>query len=134
MKAIQRLVQYFLIVAILLATVGFRVNSHYCPITKERSIHFFSQPDCCCGVPSNSDGYNKPCCKNLSYYYKADLQSLDKDTKQVAKAFKHLAGNQDAVYFQVHIRPVAIAKEPFYTLPPPRSGRTIGILYQIFLL
>ncbi len=134
MKVMQRLVQYCLIVAILLATVGFKVNSHYCPITKEKTTHFFLQPNCCCVETTNGEGYKKSCCENISSYYRADLQSIEKDTKQEAKIFKHLPGKQDAVYFQVHIRPVTLAKEPFYTLPPPSSGRTIGILNQTFII
>lgn len=134
MKEIQRLVQNCLIVAVLLATVGFKVDSHYCPITKQKTFHFFSQPDCCCIGTTTTNGYNKSCCENLSAYYKADLQSLEKSSKQEFKIFMNLAGNQATVYYQVYIRPVLRAKEPLYSLPPPKSGRTIGILHQTFII
>ncbi len=134
MKVIEKFVQHLLIVAILLATVGFKVNRHYCPITKERTVHFFSQQNCCCVTTTPGNGYNKPCCENQSSYYKAHLQSLEKNSKQVAKVFEHLSGKQGIAYFQVYIRPVSLAKEPFYTLPPPKSGKTIGILHQIFII
>lgn len=133
MKAIQRLVQYCLIVAVLLATVGFKVNGHYCPITKQRTTYFFSQPECCCGVAFNSNEIKKPCCSNLFSYHKADFQSIEKGTKQTA-IFKCLAVKPATQYFQIFIRPLSLAKEPFYTLPTPRSGRTITILHQIFIV
>ncbi len=134
MQALKQIVQHFLIVAILLATVGFKVDRHYCPITKERTTHFFAQPDCCCGNTSVSDSSKKTCCDNQFGYYRTDFQNLENYNKQTAKALKHLPAKQNAVYFQVNIKPLALAKEPYYTLPPPQSGRVIGILNQVFIV
>ncbi len=52
-------------------------------------------------------------------------------TQQIAKVEKEPITFPD---FAERMRPSILETEPHFTLPPPSSGRFIGILYQTFLI
>ncbi|WP_157600564.1 hypothetical protein [Rufibacter sp. DG15C] len=57
--------------------------------------------------------------------------NFNSPTQQIAQAANDPAGFPS---FAAAIRPVILESIPHVTLPPPISGRDIGILYQTFLI
>ncbi|KAA5544858.1 hypothetical protein [Adhaeribacter rhizoryzae] len=134
MKAFQKFIQLSLILVITLTTMGFRVNTEECRGHATKTITFFGEPGCCCENESKTAQPKENTCNELTCVVQASLQSqlnLNSATQSAAKALKAVP-----VYptFTQVIRPVLQEKTPYFTLPPPRSGKTIGILYQTFLI
>ena len=131
MKALHRLVHLSLIVALSMASMGFRVAVTQCTEGKGSSIGFFSEPGCCCKKASKKPMKS---CNDLSCVMQrgsAAQTNLNSPTQQVAKAAQEPVTYPD---FAERIRPSLLEVVPHFTLPPPVSGRRIGILHQTFLI
>jgi len=126
----QKIVQLSLTVAILLAAMGFRVNIPHCAAEKV-TYSLFSKPACCCHEEAD---INPEACRDMTCgpqqgtVYQVNLNTT---IQQAAKFFK-----EPATYlsFTASIRPAILASIPHFTLPPPVSGRCIGILHQTFII
>jgi hypothetical protein len=131
MKAVQKFIHLSLVVAILLASMGFRVSISHCAGEKSNSISLFADPSCCCGKAANSP---KKSCQDMSCIMPRGVASqinFNSATQQAAKFVK-----EPVTYpsFTENIRPAILETLPHFTLPPPVSGRTIGILHQTFII
>jgi len=134
MKALQKFIQLSLIIVITLTTMGFRVNIEECHGHATKTITFFGEPGCCCEKDSKTTSAKKNTCNELTCIVQSNLQSQvnpNATTEIAAKALKVVP-----VYptFTQVIRPVLQEKIPYFNLPTPPSGKTIGILYQTFLI
>ena len=131
MKAMQKFVHLCLVVAILLASSGFRVAISHCSDEKGRSIGLFAEPTCCCNKESKAP--TKTCNDLLCVVQRGDATQTNFSSaiQQVAKFAK-----QPVTYlnFTQSIRPALLERTPPFTLPPPISGRFIGILHQTFII
>ncbi|GEO04998.1 hypothetical protein AAE02nite_26620 [Adhaeribacter aerolatus] len=133
MKALHQFFQLSLIVVISLTTMGFRVNLEECHGHEAKYISFFGGPDCCCDKGDKSKPKENTC-GDLTCVVQAQYQSQtnhNTSTDQADKAVK--AKTAHLIYTQI-IRPVLQEQIPHFTLPPPRSGRSIGILHQTFII
>ncbi|MBA9079113.1 MULTISPECIES: hypothetical protein [Rufibacter] len=131
MKALQKFIHLSLIAAILLASFGFRVNISHCPGKEDSSISLFSSPTCCCGKAAKTP---KKSCNDMSCVMQrgvATQTNFNSATQQVAKFVKEPVLSPN---FTETIRPAILEAEPHFTLPPPVSGRFIGILHQTFII
>lgn len=131
MKAMQKFIQLSLAIAILLASMGFRVTISHCSDEKGSSISLFSDPSCCCAKDAKT---TRKSCSDMSCVMQrgvASQISLNSSTQQAAKFVK-----EPATYpsFTESIRPAILETLPHFTLPPPISGRSIGILHQTFII
>lgn len=131
MKTMQKIIHLCLVVAILLASAGFKVRFSHCSDEKGSSLSFFSDPTCCCHkaakVPSKS-------CNDMSCIIQggvATTNNFNSSTQQVAKFLKEPVKYPD---FTESIRPALLKTIPHFTLPPPVTGRYIGILNQTFII
>lgn len=131
MKALQKLVHLSLVVAILLATMGFRVTISHCSGEKGSSISLYADPSCCCGKAAKSPSKS---CQDMSCVMQrgiAPQTNFNASTQQVAKLVKKPVSYPS---FTENIRPAILERTPHFTLPPPVSGRSIGILHQTFII
>jgi len=131
MKALQKFVHLCLIVTILLATMGFRVTVSHCSGEKGTSISLFSDPSCCCGKAAKTTGKS---CNDMSCVMQrgiATQTNFNSSTQQEAKLVKEPVSYPS---FTQSIRPAILERTPHFTLPPPASGRFIGILHQTFII
>ncbi|WP_345161345.1 hypothetical protein [Nibribacter koreensis] len=129
----QALVHYSLLVAILLASMGFKVAVTQCAGKGETSIGFFSEPGCCCKKAAKEPMKE---CGDMSCVMQRSvaLQStFGSSSRQVAKAVKvqEQIASTDYTY---SIRLVVLQALPVVILPPPITGRDLSILHQTFLL
>ena len=134
MKAFQKFVQFTLILVISLTSMGFRVNLEECHGHQKKQILFLGAPDCCCKKERKEAEAKEDTCRDLTCVVQANYQSqseINSATRQSTKDFKTVISYR--VYTQI-IRPVLQEKIPHFTLPPPPSGREIGILHQTFII
>jgi hypothetical protein len=131
MKAMQKIIHLSLVVAILLASMGFRMNVPHCSDEKGGFVSLFADPGCCCDKAAKAPAKScqeMACVLQQSVVYQTNFNSA---TQQAAKFLK-----EPAKYpvFAEAIRPVLLEKFPHFTLPPPVTGRTIGILHKTFIV
>jgi len=127
----QKIIHLSLTVAILLAAMGFRVNIPHCADEKEVTYSLFSKPACCCGEEADT---NTAACRDMTCApQQGTVYQVDSNTtiQQAAKFFKEPARY---LSFTESIRPAILERVPHFILPPPVSGRFIGILYQTFII
>ena len=131
MKALQKFIHLSLIAAIILASFGFRVNISQCSGKEGSSISLFSSPTCCCGKAAKTP---KKSCNDMSCVMQrgvATQTNFKSPSQQVAKFVNEPVSFPN---FTEIIRPALLETEPHFTLPPPASGRFIGILNQTFII
>lgn len=131
MKAMQKFIHLSLTVAILLAAMGFRVNVPHCSEEQSSLISLFSAPSCCCGKTEKASA---KACNEMACVFQqsaATQNNFSSSTQQLAKFVKEPANYP---IFTQTIRPVILARLPHFTLPPPISGRFLGILHQTFII
>ncbi|MDQ4139818.1 MAG: hypothetical protein M3142_04770, partial [Bacteroidota bacterium] len=118
MKAIQKIIQYTLILAITLASAGFRVVVSDCSSETEKTAAKSNHSDCCCSKPeqksttSNQDCGLGTCVLPSSVY--CSLNSRQ-SYEQVAKLL------QPAPFYRVYtevIYPALQEAQPNFSLPP----------------
>ena len=131
MKVMQKFIHLCLVVAILLASTGFRVRVAHCAGEKSIAISFASDSDCCCAKDAKTTRNpcgDMPCIIQQGVTYSTNFNST---TQQIAKFAKEPVSFPD---FSESIRPAILERTPHFTLPPPVSGRFIGILHQTFII
>lgn len=131
MKAMQKFIHLSLVVAILLASMGFRVNVPHCTDEKGGLVSLVAEPNCCCDKAAKApikSCQDMACVPQLSVVYQTGIESASQQAAKFVKVPATYPGFSEA------IRPVLLAKIPYFTLPPPVSGRTIGILHQTFII
>ncbi|PIQ22956.1 MAG: hypothetical protein COW65_00120 [Cytophagales bacterium CG18_big_fil_WC_8_21_14_2_50_42_9] len=131
MKAMQKFIHLSLVVAILLASMGFRVSISHCSEEEGNSFSLFADPSCCCSKAAKTASKS---CQDMSCIMQRGIASqtnLNSSAQQVAKFVK-----EPVTYpsFTAIIRPAILETLPHFTLPPPVSGRFIGILHQSFII
>jgi len=135
MKALHKFIHLSLMVAILLASSGFRVNLQNCTGVKGRTISFVTDPACCCDHASKSaQSHHDNPCNDITCVVPGVIAvqtQFRSGTEQVSQALKEPVTYPD---FSDNIRPALLETTPHFTLPPPISGRLIGILHQTFII
>lgn len=131
MKAMQKFIHLSLVAAFLLASFGFRVSIAHCSEEEGSSISLFADPTCCC---DKADKALSKSCQDMSCIMQRGVASqtnFNSATQQAAKFVK-----QPVTYpsFTVSIRPALLETIPHFSLPPPVSGRFLGILHQTFII
>lgn len=134
MKVIQKSIPFILVLAIFMASTGFRVTISDCSDGKQKTFRFFNSPDCCCNKSANKSKTAGEDCGGLAcvvpstiYNFPNSRDSYEQDLKLVK------AANSYAVFTAV-IYPALQESQPYFSLPPPKSGRFKGILNQTFLI
>ncbi len=134
MKAIQKILQYTLILAITLASSGFRVMVSDCSIEFEKTVANSEHSGCCCSKPvQKSTNSNEDCGLGTCVLPSSVFCNLNSSQKyeHVAKLLQPTPTYE--VYNEV-IFPGLQEAEPYFSLPPPHSGRFRGILHQVFII
>ena len=127
----QKIIQLSLTVTILLAAMGFRVNIPHCSKEKGAAYSLFAKPDCCCGKNAESNSQactDMACVTQQGASYQVNQNTANQQAVKFIKAPITYPG------FTASIRPTILATIPYFTLPPPISGRFIGILHQTFII
>ncbi|GAA4310203.1 hypothetical protein GCM10023183_27900 [Nibribacter koreensis] len=111
--------------------MGFRVAGSQCAGGNSVEIGFFAEPSCCC--KKGSKGPVKSCDDFSCVMPRGAMaqSNFNSPTQQISQAANDPAGFPS---FAEVIRPVILESIPHVTLPPPISGRDIGILHQTFLI
>ena len=134
MKALQKFVHLSLIVAFLMASFGFRVSQENCHKGKGEMISFSAKSACCCGESTTGQKSPESACQNMACILQVSFSaspSQNTSTEQTIKSLKEPVVYAD---FTQSIRPTLLEKMPHFTLPPPVSGRFLGILHQTFII
>jgi len=132
MTAMRKSLSLSLIVALLWASFGFRMDFAPCAGDKAPSFGLLASSGCCCGDAAKTP---RKSCQEMSCALPQSVfaqTGQNVSTQQVAR--KAVDAPAVLVAFTERIRPILLAKVPQRSLPPPVSGRTIGILHQTFLL
>lgn len=114
-----------------MASTGFRVNISDC---KQKTISFFSNPDCCCNKAANKSKAADKDCGGPTCVVPATIYNAPNSRgsyEQEAKLVK--AANTYAIFTAI-IYPALPESQPYFSLPPPQSGRFKSILNQTFLI
>jgi hypothetical protein len=134
MKAIQKYLHVSLIVAFLLASSGFRVNLNSCHGANAGVMSAAASPACCCDQAAKKQKPDTSPCNDMTCIVQtgfAAYYTQNTSTEQIAKFLREPGTYAD---FSQTIRPALLEKTPHFTLPPPLSGRFIGILHQTFIV
>ena len=131
MKAMQKIIHLSLVTAILLASMGFRVTISHCSGEEGNSISLFADPSCCCGKAANK---SKKSCQDMSCIMQRGVGSHINSNSATQQAAKFAKVPVTYPSFTETIRPAILETLPHFTLPPPVSGRSIGILHQTFII
>jgi hypothetical protein len=134
MKAFQKFLHLSLIAAILLATSGFRVNLDSCHGADGGLISFSASPACCCDKSAEAQKSPPGSCNDLSCIVQAGFSPYPTQQVTSEQAARCLKAPVAYVDFSQAIRPALLERTPHFTLPPPVSGRFIGILHQTFIV
>ncbi|WP_156180648.1 hypothetical protein [Rufibacter radiotolerans] len=133
MQTLRKSMHLSLIVAFLWASFGFRVDLSHCAGEKDASFSLLASSDCCCGKAAKTP--KKPC-KDMTCALPQAVFTQASHQYAPAQQLAQKAVKQPLVLatFPEHIWPALLEKLPHSSLPPPVSGRTLGILYQNFLI
>jgi hypothetical protein len=134
MKALQKFVHLSLIVAFLVASFGFRLNLEHCSMEKGKKTGFFSKSACCCDKSKASHQSPDTGCQDMTCLPQPCFAAYPAEHTSTAQTTRF--GKEPAAYasFSQSIRPALLEEMPHFTLPPPASGRFLGILHQTFLI
>jgi hypothetical protein len=132
MIAIRKFVHLSLLAAFLLASFGFRVNLESCPGDKTGKISFAANPACCCDKAGKNPKVPSPACSDMTCIVLPGFNAYPATQAAAEQAIKFLKTPASAPGFTQIIRPALLAKTPHFSLPPPLSGRFLGILHQTF--
>jgi hypothetical protein len=117
-----------------MTSMGFQVNIEECRGHKEKQISFFGKPVCCCDTNPKEPESKNNSCRDITCFVQGNNQILDNINpakEQSSETVKAAPVNRE--YARI-IRPVLQEKIPHFTLPPPLSGRFIGILHQKLII
>ncbi|MDB5261226.1 MAG: hypothetical protein JWQ14_507 [Adhaeribacter sp.] len=131
MKAMEKFIHLSLVVALLLGSMGFSVREPHCEEERSQAINLFAAPGCCCDTPAAEA--SKPC-PDLTCVMQRGLASQTTFTAATNPTAKFLKAPLTYPSFTESIRPAILETIPHFTLPPPASGRFIGILHQSFII
>jgi hypothetical protein len=134
MKAFQKFVHLSLIVAFLMASVGFRMNLEKCHMGKGEMTSSSSTSACCCGDSAQDHQSPESACQDMTCLLQNGFfgySTPTNSTEQTTRVLKEPVAYAD---FAQSIRPALLEKTPHFTLPPPVSGRFLGILHQTFII
>jgi hypothetical protein len=134
MKIIRKILHLSLIVAFLLASSGFRVNLDSCHGAQAGLISFSASPACCCGDSDKEQKSAASSCNNMTCIVQTGFTAYSASHTTTEQAGKSLTAPLAHADFGQTIRPALLEKIPHFTLPPPLTGRFIGILHQTFLI
>jgi len=127
----QKFIHLSLTVAILLAAMGFRVNEPHCAQEKDVASSLFAKPACCCHKETET---SRKACADLACITQQGTTYQVIQNSSTHQAAKFLKVPATYPGFSTSIRPAILEAIPHFTLPPPTSGRFIGILHQTFII
>jgi len=128
MQAIQKFIQLTFILVVTLTLMGMRVKLDDCHGEQEINISLSGSKACCCEETAPATACHDITCiapafaSTFNYKGGAEQQVIALKSMPATTAFSRV------------IRPVLLAKIPHFTLPPPASGRFLGILHQTFII
>ncbi|QMU28216.1 hypothetical protein [Adhaeribacter radiodurans] len=132
MKAIQKIMHFLIILAVSLASSGFRVPVSDC--FNEKTTTNSAHSGCCCSKPEQNSKTSDESCGIGSCVLPASVYwsfNSRQNYEQVAKLL------QPAPSYRAYTEVISLtlqAAQPYFSLPPPHSGRFKGILHQIFII
>lgn len=130
LPAIRNSISFLLIVTVLIASVGFTITRYYCPVMDKTTVAGHQENCCCKGSIPQKDA----CCDLEKLLLKSEAFTDAHHSKSLHKQLS-LAISPVVLWVLATFRvTAALTLEPVYLSPPPRSGRVIGILYQVFLI
>ncbi|WP_186636293.1 hypothetical protein [Rufibacter sediminis] len=128
----QKFIHFSLIVALLMGSMGFRVNTMRCAgDEKSGAVSLSMTPDCCCSKAAKKQ---KAPCSETACVIQLNVASQSTFTSSSQQEVASAAVPVQYPSFTQRIRPLLLETLPYVTLPPPPTGRDIGILHQTFLL
>ena len=134
MKAFQKFLHLSLIAAILLATSGFRVNLDSCHGADAGVISFSASPACCCDKAAEEQKSTPSSCNDITCIVQAGFAAYPSQHTSTEQTARFIKEPKSYAGFSQAIRPALLEKTPHFTLPPPLTGRFIGILHQTFIV
>jgi hypothetical protein len=134
MKAIQKFVHLSLIVAFLMASSGFRLNVVNCQMGKGEKISFFSKSACCCDKSAAKHQSPENGCQEMTCLLQVGFTAYPSAHTSTQQTIRFLQEPAAYAGFAQSIRPALLEKTPHFTLPPPVSGRFLGILHQTLII
>ncbi|KAA3440282.1 hypothetical protein [Rufibacter hautae] len=128
----HRFIHLSLVVALLMGSFGFRVDPMRCAGKKSgAALSLSMESGCCCSKKAKEK--QAPCNDATCVMQRsvASTSTFSASSQQVVKT-----ATKPVIYpsFTQSIRPVLLETLPQVALPPPISGRDIGILHQRFLI
>lgn len=133
LQRLRNSITHLLIIAILISSMGMVINEKYCPVKGKNSISVLKQHTCCCSSDQEKKQKDN-CCKLIEQFVAPDLSS---DTvysfsfiQDLLPAVKHFV----LFEFNNSLLTVFQAVKPSNTSPPQPYGRTVTILYQVFII
>lgn len=143
-----RIISLTLALLILVSSVGFSLDTHYCK-GELKTVSLFSKAKNCHDVKAksvnkhcnhSSPSYNpettlkkKDCCQNITYHFLSDFNKKENPENIVVnlKLVKSLFAANSA-FFTNHV--CSAENQTFTHYKPPLISKNISPLYQIFLL
>ena len=125
----RKIISISLSLLILLSTVGFSINTHYCANKASASISF-TTPHSCCGekkMPSN-------CCKNVSKFVQL---KANYNTTQIVQVPRAISFNSIIFFIQLYnfsIENSRTLTTSFFIKAPPLITIPLTVLHSIFLI
>ncbi|WP_026462562.1 hypothetical protein [Adhaeribacter aquaticus] len=134
MKAFQKFVQLSFILVVLMTMMGFRVSMEKCSRNKHTTIRLIRGAACCCKKTDKNHAPQKKSCGDMVCFTQSQTPYAQGQTKPTAQVDKIVSAKTSQILFEQVIRPELLDKTPHFNLPPPPSGRYLGILHQQFII
>ncbi len=135
-KKIGEILSLVLSLFVLVSSINWTVNVHYCG-TELINYALFGEAESCgmeefdnvCEAPQNADSYNKTCCSNKDLVFKSDNQvrkfQLKNKTKVELSSLVILALSNE-------IKINLVEQDNHYSLPPPKPVSEQLALIQVY--
>ncbi|WP_210462809.1 hypothetical protein [Rufibacter roseolus] len=128
----HRFIHLSLVVALLIGSFGFRVDPMRCAGKKDGvALSLSMDSGCCCSKKAKE---KQAPCNDATCVMQRSVASTSNFSLSAQQVVKAVAKPATYPSFAQSIRPVLLETLPRVTLPPPISGRDIGILHQSFLI
>ena len=114
--------------------MGFRLNIEECHGQSESNITYFGAPDCCCDKNGSKSDSNDNPCSAITCILQGTIQSENRINTVTTEFSENLKAVTISRAFVQVIRPALQEKTPYYILPPPHSGRFLGILHRKLII
>lgn len=133
MKALRKFVHLSLTVAFLLASVGFRMNTELCQM-EQGGMSPASKSSCCCDPSGGGHQAPDKACQDMTCLLQVAYSAYPASSTSTEQTDRLKQEPVAYTNFTACIRPTLLEEMPHFTLPPPVSGRLLGIFHQTFII